>query len=122
MLRALVLGLFYLLSIFVIGLVGIPWTFLSGSVDWLYNRAMTAALLGVRLIGIKVEVIGRDRFDPSGTYIYMCNHVSNLDPPIVIPSIPKRTSVLVKREVFRIPILSKAMHLARFVPVDRKNR
>src|SRR5262245_4794200 len=83
---------------------------------------MKAASLGVRLIGIQVEVIGRDRFDPSGTYIYMCNHVSNLDPPIVIPSIPKRTSVLVKREVFRIPVLSKAMHLARFVPVDRKNR
>jgi 1-acyl-sn-glycerol-3-phosphate acyltransferase len=88
----------------------------------MYNRAMDAAFFGVRLIGIKVEVTGRDQFDPAGTYIYMCNHVSNLDPPIVVPSIPKRTSVLVKREVFRIPVLSKAMHLARFVPVDRKNR
>jgi 1-acyl-sn-glycerol-3-phosphate acyltransferase len=39
-----------------------------------------------------------------------------------VPSIPKRTSVLVKREVFRIPLLSKAMLMARFVPVDRRNR
>jgi 1-acyl-sn-glycerol-3-phosphate acyltransferase len=39
-----------------------------------------------------------------------------------VPSIPRRTSVLVKKEVFRIPILSKAMLMARFVPVNRRNR
>jgi 1-acyl-sn-glycerol-3-phosphate acyltransferase len=122
MLRTIILGMFYILAIGTIGLVGIPWTFISGRIDWMYRRAMRAAFLGVRLIGIEVEVIGRDRFDPAGTYIYMCNHVSNLDPPIVVPSIPKRTSVLVKREVFRIPLLSKAMLMARFVPVDRRNR
>src|SRR5688572_32798351 len=122
MLRALILGSFYLLAIGTIGLAGIPWTFISGSIDWMYWRAMKAAFFGIRLIGIKVQVVGRDRFDPAGTYIYMCNHLSNLDPPIVVPMIPRRTSVLVKREVFRIPILSKAMLMARFVPVDRKNR
>jgi 1-acyl-sn-glycerol-3-phosphate acyltransferase len=93
-----------------------------GNVEWLYREAMRAAWFGVKMIGVDVEVIGRDRFDPNGTYIYMCNHVSNLDPPIVVPSIPRRTSVLVKKEVFRIPILSKAMLMARFVPVNRRNR
>jgi len=63
-----------------------------------------------------------DNFDSKGTYIYMCNHVSNLDPPIVIPLTPRRTSVMVKKEVFRIPILAKAMRMARFVEVDRSNR
>jgi 1-acyl-sn-glycerol-3-phosphate acyltransferase len=105
-----------------VGAVGIPYSFIVGNVEWLYRTAMRVALFGVKLIGVKVDVIGRERFDPSGTYIYMCNHVSNLDPPIVVPLIPRRTSVLVKKEVFRIPILSKAMLMARFVPVDRRNR
>ena len=122
MIRAIILGIFYLLAIGTIGIVGIPYSFLVGNVEWLYRQAMRAAWFGVQMVGIKVEVIGRDRFDPHGTYIYMCNHVSNLDPPIVVPSIPRRTSVLVKKEVFRVPLLSRAMLMARFVPVDRKNR
>lgn len=105
-----------------VALIGFPWTFISGRVDKLYQMAMAATFFGMRLIGIEVTVLGRDRFDATGTYIYMCNHVSNLDPPIVVPLIPKRTSVLVKKELFRIPILSKAMLLASFVPVDRRNR
>lgn len=105
-----------------IGPVGLLWTFLSGRVDWLYWRAMWAAYAGVRLIGVQVELRGFNDFDHNGTYIYMCNHVSNLDPPIVIPLIPRRTSVLVKKEVFRIPILAQAMRMARFVAVDRRNR
>ena len=52
----------------------------------------------------------------------MSNHVSNLDPPIVIPALPGRTSVLVKKEVFKIPILGRAMRMAALVPVDRSNR
>jgi len=122
MFRALILGTFYVLAIGTIGAVGIPWTFVSGSIDWMYRRAMKAAIFGIRMVGIQVEVQGRERFDPEGTYIYMCNHVSNLDPPIVVPMVPRRTSVLVKREVFKVPILAKAMLMARFVPVDRKNR
>lgn len=122
MIRTLVLVIFYLLMIVLIGPVGLVWTLISGRIDWLYSRAMWAAFAGVKLIGIKVELRGYDDFDHNGTYIYMCNHVSNLDPPIVIPLIPRRTSVLVKKEVFRVPILAQAMRMARFVAVDRRNR
>jgi 1-acyl-sn-glycerol-3-phosphate acyltransferase len=48
--------------------------------------------------------------------------VSNLDPPLVIPLVPRRTSVLLKKELMKIPILSRAMKMASFVPVDRSNR
>jgi 1-acyl-sn-glycerol-3-phosphate acyltransferase len=108
--------------IVLIGPVGIIWTFVSGRIDWLYWRAMWAAYAGVRLVGVKVELQGFTDFDHAGTYIYMCNHVSNLDPPIVIPLIPRRSSVLVKKEVFRVPIMAQAMRMARFVAVDRRNR
>jgi 1-acyl-sn-glycerol-3-phosphate acyltransferase len=83
---------------------------------------MWAAYTGVRIIGVEVDVRGLEDFDKNGTYIYMCNHVSNLDPAIVVPMIPRRTSVMVKKELFAVPLLSKAMMLASFVPVDRRNR
>jgi 1-acyl-sn-glycerol-3-phosphate acyltransferase len=52
----------------------------------------------------------------------MSNHVSNLDPPILLPSIPGRTSVMAKKELFSYPVLGKAMRLGALVPVDRGNR
>jgi 1-acyl-sn-glycerol-3-phosphate acyltransferase len=52
----------------------------------------------------------------------MCNHVSNLDPPVVLPLLPGRSSVLLKQELMSIPILGKAMRLAKFVPVERGSR
>ena len=122
MIRTIILGSFYAVMIFLAGAVGIPMTLITGDVSRLYVWAMSIARTGVKLAGIKVELTGREQIDPRGTYIYMCNHVSNLDPPVVIPSLPNRTSVLVKKEVFRIPILSTAMHLGALVPVDRRNR
>jgi 1-acyl-sn-glycerol-3-phosphate acyltransferase len=120
--RAIIWALFYAVMIPLIGLVGIPWTFITGRVDWMYSAAMWAAFTGAKIAGARVNVRGLDTFDNADTYIYMCNHVSNLDPPLVVPSIPKRSAVLVKKELFRIPLLGKAMRMASFVPVDRSNR
>ena len=69
-----------------------------------------------------MKTVGLDRIDPSRTYIFMSNHVSNIDPPIMLPLIPKRTSVMARNELFGYPLLGKAMKLGSLVPVDRKNR
>ena len=122
MLRALLILAFWGVATVPVGLIGIAWTFLSGKVDLLYRMGVSVGWIGVRLVGVKVEVVGSEKLDWRRTYIFMCNHVSNLDPPIVIPIMPRRTSVLVKNELFNVPILGWGMRLARLVPVDRQNR
>jgi 1-acyl-sn-glycerol-3-phosphate acyltransferase len=52
----------------------------------------------------------------------MCNHVSNLDPPVLLPLLPGRSSVLLKKELMSIPILGRAMKMGKFVPVERGGR
>jgi len=121
-LRALLVLVFWGIAAVPIALIGFSWTFLSGKVDLLYRMSIEVGLLGVRLVGVKVEVVGSEKLDWHRTYIFMCNHASNLDPPIVIPVMPRRTSVLVKKELFRVPLLGWAMRLASLVPVDRTNR
>src|SRR5438445_5269306 len=113
---------FWTAALPVAALVGFPWTFISGRVDLLYRMAMWGAWTGIRLAGVRVETVGLDRIDPTRNYIFMSNHVSNLDPPILIPLIPGRTSVMVKKELFKYPILGKTMRLGSLVPVDRGNR
>jgi len=104
------------------GLVAIPWTLATGNATFLYRIGMAVARTGIKIAGIQVEIIGRENLDFRTNYIYMSNHVSNVDPPVLIPNLPRRTSVLVKQELFRIPVLGWAMRVASLVPVDRSNR
>lgn len=122
MIRTLAMLVFWTLAAPVAALIGFPWTFITGDIRLLYRMFMIGAWDGVRLAGVRVETIGLDNLDPTRTYIFMSNHVSNLDPPITIPLIPRRTSVMVKRELFKVPILGQAMRMGSLVPVDRGNR
>ncbi len=103
-------------------LFGIPWTYLTKDITFLYRSCMFAAFNGVRIAGVKVRTIGLEKIDPARTYVFMSNHISNLDPPITLPLIPRRTSVMVKKGLFKVPILSQIMRIGALVPVDRGNR
>jgi 1-acyl-sn-glycerol-3-phosphate acyltransferase len=117
----LMLG-FWAVLLPVAALVGFPWTLLTGNINLLYRMGMWGAWTGVRLAGIRVQTVGLDKLDASRTYIFMSNHVSNIDPPLMLPLIPRRTSVMVKKELFRYPLLGRTMRLGSLVPVDRGNR
>jgi 1-acyl-sn-glycerol-3-phosphate acyltransferase len=104
------------------GLIGIPYTLMVGDVNLLYRVAMWIAHAGVRAAGIRMEISGVEHVPAGRSCIFMCNHVSNLDPPVVLPLLPGRSSVLLKKELMSIPILGPAMRLGKFVPVDRGSR
>ncbi|HTT24562.1 MAG TPA: lysophospholipid acyltransferase family protein [Candidatus Sulfotelmatobacter sp.] len=122
MIRTLIMLTFWGIAAPFAALIGFPWTLLTGDVSLLYRMFTWGGFQGVRLAGVRVQTIGLDRFDHSRSYIFMTNHASNLDPPIEVPLIPRRTSVMVKKELFKTPILGAAMRLGNLVPVDRGNR
>jgi 1-acyl-sn-glycerol-3-phosphate acyltransferase len=122
MIRTIAMLVFWAFALPVAALIGFPWTFISGDVSFLYRIFMFGARNGVRLTGVRVETAGLDELDPERTYIFMSNHVSNLDPPITVPLIPRRSSVLVKAELFKVPILGRSMRMGSLIPVDRHNR
>jgi 1-acyl-sn-glycerol-3-phosphate acyltransferase len=120
--RAVAMLCFWGLSILIVGPPLLIWAWLTGDINPLYYISASLAKQGVRLAGVKIERQGLENLRPGQNYIVMSNHASNLDPPVLIPSIPGRCSVLVKKEVFRIPILGTGMRLAQLVPVDRGDR
>jgi 1-acyl-sn-glycerol-3-phosphate acyltransferase len=104
------------------GIIGIPYTLLVGDISRLYRVAMWITNAGVRAAGIKIEMRGLENVPAGRSCIFMSNHVSNLDPPVVLPLLPGRSSVLLKKELMVIPILGRAMRMAKFVPVERGHR
>jgi len=104
------------------GIIGIPYTLLVGDISLLYRVGMWITNAGVRAAGIKIEIRGLENIPAGRSCIFMSNHVSNLDPPVLIPLLPGRSSVLLKKELMSIPILGRAMRMAKFVPVERGSR
>jgi 1-acyl-sn-glycerol-3-phosphate acyltransferase len=122
MIRTTIMLAFWILAAPVAAIIGFPTAFITGDIKVLYALFMWGSRAGVWLAGVRVEAIGLERFDHSKSYIFMTNHISNLDPPIEIPVIPRQTSIMVKQELFRVPILGRAMRMGELVPVDRANR
>ena len=100
----------------------IPWAVLTGNVLPLYRGALWVVRIGLRMAGIRIDVVRDQPLDPAKRYIFLSNHVSNLDPPALIPLLPVRTAVVLKRSLMRVPVLGLGMRLAGYIPVDRDGR
>lgn len=101
------------------GIVGIPYSLVRGDITLLYKAGMGIVRLGLRAAGVRIAVHGEENIPADRPCIFMANHVSNMDPPVLLPLIPGQTSVLLKASLMRIPILGTAMRMGRFVPVER---
>ena len=96
-----------------------PFTLITGNVRPLYATGCWIARFAIGAAGIRVRIEGRERIPAGRACIFMANHVSNLDAPALLPNLPGRTSVFIKRPLMKLPILGYACKLAAFIPVDR---
>src|SRR5512140_2946144 len=78
-------------------------------------RAWARSLL--RIAGVKVTVEGLDRIRPGGNYVFVSNHVSYMDIPVVLGNIPEEFLFLAKSSLFDIPLLGTHLKTAGHVKV-----
>jgi 1-acyl-sn-glycerol-3-phosphate acyltransferase len=76
--------------------------------------------VGRRILGIDVKVTGLDRLDAATPYVFMSNHLSFLDGPLLMTILDRPARVIVKRFVFRTPVLGLGMRFAGYVPLDKE--
>ena len=70
----------------------------------------------------KITVSGAEKLDPNRSYIYMPNHQSNADIPLLLGRLPMQFRWLAKAELFKIPIFGRAMRGVGYISIDRSNR
>ena len=82
-------------------------------------RAWARSLL--RIVGVKVTIEGLDRIQPGGNYVFVSNHVSYMDIPVILGNIPENFLFLAKEELFKIPFLGTHLRTAGHVSVPRED-
>jgi 1-acyl-sn-glycerol-3-phosphate acyltransferase len=76
--------------------------------------------LGLKILGLGLEVQGKEKVAREEAHIFMANHLSLIDGPLLFLLIPQPVRVILKKEVFRIPVIGVGMRYVEFVSVDRK--
>jgi len=122
MIRTSYIALWVVLSTFVLGILAIIISLFSrtGNIVHLIARIWGRGILFVSRIRVTVQ--GLSHIDPSRSYIYMSNHQSNFDIPVLLAHLPVQFRWLAKAELFKIPIFGRAMRGAGYVKIDRFNR
>jgi 1-acyl-sn-glycerol-3-phosphate acyltransferase len=71
--------------------------------------------------GVQVKVEGLRHIDPNGSYIFIANHTSYMDTPVVLANISVQFRFLAKRGLFQIPLLGTHLTRAGHIPVPRED-
>lgn len=76
--------------------------------------------LFLRVPPIRVEVFGLEHVDPGQRYVVTSNHLSMYDIPLLMHHLPIKGRFLSKKEVFRIPLVGRAMRTVGIIEINRE--
>lgn len=119
MFRTTVVVAWTILATMFFGICSIMASFLDekGNIAHKVARIWAASIL--RVSGIRVKLKGLRNIDPSKSYIYMANHQSNFDIPVLLAHLPVQFRWLAKAELFKIPLFGLAMKRVGYISIDR---
>lgn len=79
------------------------------------------AWLLLRIAGVQLHVQGSQHIPRDTSAVYVCNHASLFDIPILIAGLDDSIRIMYKRELRKIPFLGWILSLSPYIPVDRAN-
>lgn len=92
-----------------------------GRIAYKISRFWTWGIL--KIGGIRLMVKGLEHLDSSRQYIFMANHQSNIDIPVLVQSLTKfELRWVAKKELLFVPLFGWAMWASKHIVVDRSNR
>jgi len=82
-------------------------------------RVWARSLLAI--VRVRVSVEGLDKIDPHAAYVFVSNHLSYMDTPVVLTYIPVQFRFMAKKGLFQIPFLGTHLIQAGHIPVPRED-
>lgn len=106
-------------------IVGPPGMLLAMAFDWpdiLYLLGHGGVVMGLGLAGIRYRVVGGKHVSADRAVVFVSNHQSNVDPPVLYRILHRRLHFVYKAELQKLPILARAFGLAGFIAIERQHR
>jgi len=94
-------------------------TWSSDNSIWVARRLFSPVVLCAG--GAKLVVSGREHVNPARPTIYVSNHQSTSDIPILLVALPVNVRFVAKKQLQWVPIVGWYLHLAGHILIDRSN-
>jgi 1-acyl-sn-glycerol-3-phosphate acyltransferase len=91
----------------------------AGRAQHQISRIWSRMLLAVS--GVKMRIEGLEKIDPGATYVFVANHRSFMDIPVLLAHLPLQFRFLAKKGLFLIPFLGTHLRRAGHLPVVKDN-
>ena len=88
--------------------------------DFAHWCARTWSRLILRTTGVHVDVAGIERLVPGRTYLFVANHQSIYDIPILFWTLPYQLRIIAKESLGRVPFLGWHLRRTGHMLVDRR--
>jgi 1-acyl-sn-glycerol-3-phosphate acyltransferase len=105
----------------VLGTLSLLSTLVDRSGDLGHRCARAWAWLILKTTGVRVDLRGLDKLDPSQSYVLASNHQSIYDIPIVFASMPLQLRIISKDAIAKVPFLGWHLQRTGHLLIDRKN-
>lgn len=109
-------------STLVLGIAAVGVSYLPGGSDKAHYCGRLWGKINLWLAGVKVFIQGFENIDPDRSYIYAANHQGWFDIFAILGKLPVQFRWIAKAELFRIPVLGRAMSASGYIPIDRTDR
>jgi 1-acyl-sn-glycerol-3-phosphate acyltransferase len=93
-----------------------------GVEEFVFPFAKFGCRVYLRAAGARAHVSGLEHLDRNQAYVFVANHQSNLDPPLMFAFIGHNVGAIAKKELLKVPLFKQGFPLAHVVPIDRSNR
>jgi 1-acyl-sn-glycerol-3-phosphate acyltransferase len=105
----------------VLGTLSIGSSLFQSSGRFAHWCARTWARLILATTGVEVDVSGLERLDRDRAYVFVSNHQSIYDIPIIFWSLPYQVRILAKASLGSVPFIGWHLRRTGHMLVDRKN-
>jgi 1-acyl-sn-glycerol-3-phosphate acyltransferase len=75
----------------------------------------------LKTTGVRVSVEGLERITPGTTYVFVSNHQSIYDTPVLFASLPYQLRIIAKESLARFPVLGWHLRRGGHLFVDRRH-
>ena len=72
----------------------------------MWSFASWVGKMGCRTVGVKLTVKGVENVPKDGSVVFVGNHQSMFDAPVMLAAIPRPSSFIVKEELKKVPVFS----------------
>ena len=119
--RSIIAAIVFVFVTILLSLLSIPAALFDRSGSAYLWLARIWSKIFLLLFGVNLKISGLENIHKSEHYVFVVNHSSYTDIPIIFAAIPKDVRLILRKRLTRIPIWGWALMLSPMIIIDRSN-